>query len=335
MEAEQNKVTKETPWHIGKACILINVVGVIFAAAYLFGAFSGTMEKITVISCINKILAIFSFHKSLWYEYVAATAQGIIYLVLGVLIIKATCRGFNRMKMKEENVKIASVFIEFKNIFRYCTIYVIANNMLNQEGLAGWGRFFLIVGLLFVSLGEVYKNAVITKKWWWQYALSSGVYTLVKGILLIVVGSYIVTPFIKEILGNVRILFFGTLDFSTGILAVHTLYKAIGVNIFHLILTVYLFQKMDEFFFYNKYESAWKKLFITACVYLAVDLILFMALVGGGAQIDIMQAVAGYMQSGNHLPISIILISGAGRATTFFPTFYKKPISQKTVKQKE
>lgn len=322
-EMEVVKIEKKK-WSLEMVAALVWLVSqCIFCIAYLFGGFSSADENMSVLSVAFKVFHFFSITDKLWYHYISLLVHCIVFIVIAVLLIKSVIRGIRYFC--DSTSRLSGTQEEFYNTFKYCIIYVLIANMLYVNFITGWGIFLFLLGLLIVTGGRVLTMLVRDRKLRWQYLAVKGTYTLVLGIIISAIGVLICRDVISNLISGISIIF--SLDLNIGIL--NTIYQILGIDVIHILLTIFFIRIVDKMLFEPtdwEHKEIWKSLFITACVYIGIDITLYFIMQYGSEEFNIFQLIINYISVARSLVLPIVMLAGAGWITFAFPDIskYKK-----------
>lgn len=332
MEVISEEVEKKK-WSFGAiSCLVWFVAQVGLCVAYLLGAFSGMDDNVSALTVIFQVLDFFSCSTTLWYYYLSSFAQAVLYVAVMVAIVKSLFRSLKYFKNKAEPNRNGFLRDEFFQTFYYCILYILLSNTLYEAELSGGGIALMVIGLLVVAGGRVLNLLATEKKYTWQYLTATAGYTVVKGIILGALCVFIAKDVVGGLLDGI-VAVFTTVNWKAGVYTLYSIYQIFGVYVIHTVLLVQIVRILSDELCVEAREGIqlykkelWERLFKTACVYLAIEAVLFFAMAYSAGEMNIMAMLGGYIEIGRTTVLPIFLLVVAGRITFKFPSFpkYKK-----------
>lgn len=325
-KVEINRIERKK-WSFEKTAALVWFVAqCVFCMAYLFGGFSSADERMSVFSVLFKIFNFFSITDKLWYHYVSLLAHCILFIVITILLIKSIVSGIRFFCNPQ--ACLVGTQEEFYNTFKYCIIYVLIANILYENPITGWGIFLFILGMLTVIGGRVLVRLAKDKNLRWQYLVVESVYTLVLGVIVSALGVLISRDVVSNLISGIST--FWHLDWNIGIL--YNTYQILGIEIIHIALLTSFIKIVDRVLFLPtdwEHKEFWKRLFIIACVYIGIDITLYLIMQYGSEEFNIFELIINYISVARALVLPLVMLAGAGWITFQFPSVAK----QKEVKE--
>lgn len=332
---EMQKAENKTLNNVGCFGLMISVV--LYTLAFIFGAFSGNGDQVSVLQAVEKILKIFSFSTRIWYYYLSSLAQGITYIVIMILLIKSSVVSIKYLTNKEMtgSTKTVKLGNEFSDVYKNCVIYVFVSCMLNQTAFSSSIAIFLMLGWIIITASSLLGILSVNKAVNWKYLVSDTVYSLVKGIILAIFGYFVARPVVFGFVEGVRILF-TVADFSNSLVALELVYRTLIIEIIYILLIFDFFTVIDKELFYNTtyLKQSWTHLIVISSIYLSLELFMVIALSGGN--INVFEQLGTYFQAIRNAGLPLLLAAIAGRVSCSFPEFsMAKPKKSVTVKKEK
>lgn len=334
MESVKSKSVKvnENSWH-KIACWVWFIAQICIVVAYLFGVFSGE-DGMSVFSVLFSVLDVFSCRSFLWYQYLSVFANGVMYVIIGVKLVKELIGTIPVFKMKDVKNSLISGHTGFYNTVKLCIVYFLLASSLNQVVLTNFAvALWIMVGVVFV-LGRVFEELAKAPNIAPIFLLKTVLYGAVKVTVLIGLCSLVANDVVQGGLNGLVAI--GTsFNFSDGIYTVYNIYQFFVIHVLQAILICFfvgllditLYQDFDEGFY------AWRNIFIISVIYVVFDLIFYIALFYVGGEADIIGMIGDYIQSSTAQTLPILALAGAGWIGCTFP--YMRSYKTLKIKKKE
>lgn len=319
-------------------CLLLTISLVLYTVAFVLGAFSGRGERISVIRAVEKIMKIFSFNIRMWDYYLANLAQGIMYIVIMIALIKSCIFGLKYLLWKKSTKYSQSEMLsnEFATVYHKCLLYVLISCMLNQVDLGGSISVLLALGWVIIVISGALENFSSSANISWEYLISDALYALFKGIVFAIFGYCAARPVLSGVINGVRVLF-RAVDFSYGLVALDLIYRTLLIEIIHIVL-IFEFLKIieKELFLTKEYvKKGWSRLIVVASVYIAIELFMAIAISSGSANVGLVEQLGEYFALVRNTSLPLLLAAIAGSVSCEFPEFPMLKQKKAVVVEKE
>ena len=286
------------------------------------GGFSSISDKVSVVGAVRKIKTVFSFHGSLWYYYLSSAAHGILYFVIAIAMIRSLVTSLKSLKHYDSNQRMYDVRRAFHNQFKQAVLYVIIISLLAPTRLTLLGLIALIVGVVIITTGRLFAGLAASPSLSWVYLTTETIYLLLRGMLLLIFGGFVLRACVPNILNGLGVLF-RSID-GNGDNVLYKVYHVIGIDIFHLIMTIFMYMLIDTTLYspLDVLDRKWRRLLITATAYVLVGFILFLIASNGG-EFAFMDRIRSYFLTARVYTLPLLFIAGAGYISCSCPTFSK------------
>ncbi|MBQ3234986.1 MAG: hypothetical protein IJA97_02380 [Clostridia bacterium] len=239
-------------------------------------------KPVNALTFVFKILILFDFRFLNWFYYVSNVAQGVIYLIFLIFIIKDYIASIKYWKWGT----VDSVSMYSRSILRYCMIYFIISFAFSKVELSSFALVALIGCVLLLCLAFIMERK-LEDKVTLDFLLSSPVAFIVKILAFSLVMNFLMEPFLYKMIHGLSTLKFidKELPFLTN---VHIIYDGLGTPILGFILMSFLIYVASSavskgFTFDSEYLSwaderdYWKRLLILIIIMLAINMFFYFA----------------------------------------------------------
>lgn len=283
---------------------------------FLIGLCNLNGKAISAVTFLNNIVDIFSLQWSMFYYYVSSCAQGILYLVVLICMIKNLIQAITYWTNAEH--RKAGMEEMCKNTFKLIIRYVLLSFAINQVSLTSYAiPAFVLMAIVFVALEGV-KVLSSNRMPSILYLVSRFAYAAIVCVLVVFLGQLLCRTSFETLWGGLSLIF-GYLKDAPGEVIIQTIYTYIVKEVFYLILLFVFFAILNELT-YSKTVlgiNEWKALLSVAATFVCIDLIVYFTFVGEFGN-NVLESIFEQLKTQGEI-LSIVFFSIAGVLTGAYP----------------
>lgn len=318
---KEEKLEKIYDWALKALWVGVNVL---LLVAYLAGFCVTNGKKMTALSLIGQVRDVLSMRWIMWYYYLGNLAHSIIYLIFGIKnvlefkeIVKACFFRKNETHMLVKNKS-------FWGILSNCVTYFFFASIIAETTMTGFALFACVFALLGFMGEKVLVELLQERNLSFKYLLQKGIYIVIEGVILLLLGGFLIRPIIANAIEGVDIL----LACSQGKGILYGLYKVIAVEILYAVLIFGYLQLITAFLNGVELNKMYEResLFKKALIVFAIDLVAFILFVAGDSIGGTIGAVKDYFAMARMGLLQIVFLVIAEKMLSDFPKIakYKK-----------
>ena len=283
---------------------------------FLLGFCQINGETVSVLTFLNNIVDIFSMQWSLFYYYASSCAQGILYLVVFILLIKNLIRSITYWTNAEH--RKTGMEETFKGTFKLMIRYMLLSFAFNQVRFTSYTKIAIVFMVIaFVAL-EGLKVLTVKRKPTILYLVSRFAYAAIVCALVIFIGMILCRNSFENVWNGLSLIF-GYMKDASGDMIVQTIYAYIVKDVFYIILLFVFFAILNELS-YSKTVlgiNEWKGLLSVSAVFVGIDLIVYFTFIGE-LEGDALGAIFDQLKTQSEI-LSVLLFSIVGVMTGSYP----------------
>lgn len=309
-------------------CAICIVMQILFFLMFLNGFCTIDGTKVYLETFITFIVSFLESGQSLTvYNGLSYSAQGIMYLVFGILLIKNAIVSLSHLG--DSQYRVAWQKQGFTDSFKYCIQYVILASLINVVRFDGMIELLIISGCSIFMVVKLCDYMFATKKFAIGYILSKLAYKIVELAICFLLASLVIHNCMENAWNGIGVLF----QFLAGVgesglngsALIYLLYQYVIREIMLASLAfMYLSIISRTLSFDNGLgENSWKSFMFTAIGVLSVDIVIYIGLFTQGSDVGVIQRILDYINTVKGGTFSLLLLGIAGQLTNYFPVVQK------------
>lgn len=323
--AKQNVKTPGLQYLLCAICVVMQIL---FFLMFLNGFCTIDGTKVYLETFITFIVSFLEIGQSMTvYNALSYSAQGIMYLVFGILLIKNSIVSFSHLGNSQ--YRVAWQKQGFTDSFKYCIQYVILASLFNTVRFDGMVELLISSGCIIFIVVKFCDYLFAEKKFAVGYILSEIGYKIVELAICFLLASLVLHNAMENAWNGIGVLFqFLASAGESGIngsALIYLLYQYVIREIMVAALAFMYFNIISQTLSFDNGlgEKSWKSFMFTAIAVLSVDIIIYIGLFTQGSDISVVQRTLDYINTVKGGTFSLLLLGIAGQLTNYFPVVQK------------
>lgn len=313
-------------------CAVCITMQILFILMFLNGICSVDGTTVSLESFITFIVAILEISYTQVYQTSSYCAQGIIYLVYGILLIKTLIVSFVNLGSSQR--RMAGQKEGFSASFKYCIQYVLLASFFNSTRLSVMAEVMIVSGAIAFVLVQCCDYLFAVKRPTLAYIFSEVGYKIIELVICFLSVSLLLNNCIENVWNGFGVLFQSLGNLGEGGLDVpsliYLLWQYVIRRVMLVVLSFMCFSAVTQTLRLDDelHEAGWKSFMVTAIVILVVDIIIYIALFTQGSELSVLQRAWDYIETVKGGTFSLVVLGIAGVLTDYFPVFKKYAVKK-------